>query len=62
MWLLVLAVIVIVLFVIKELIFPSRSKDKKEEEYRRKMHDLDEGLEDYDYLDEITGRDDKPWM
>jgi len=40
-----------------------KQKEKKEdEEYFKKMHELDEELEDYDYLDDITGRDDKPWI
>lgn len=27
-----------------------------------KMKETDEELEDYDYLDDMTGKDDKPWM
>ncbi|HDN85709.1 MAG: hypothetical protein DRP68_06415 [Candidatus Omnitrophota bacterium] len=63
MWVIVLlGVIAILVFLVKELFFPSESKNKKEEDYEEKMQELDEELEDYDYLDDITGKEDKPWI
>jgi hypothetical protein len=62
MWIIGALVILIILLVIKELIFLAKPKNKKKERYYKKMQELDEELEDYDYLDEITGRDDKPWI
>ncbi len=35
-----------------------KSSKKKYKEWQKK----DEELEDYDYLDDMTGRDDKPWI
>jgi len=49
-------------FLVKELFFPSESKNKKEETYEEKIQELDEELEDHDYLDDITGREDKSWI
>ncbi|OQX79158.1 MAG: hypothetical protein B6D56_07655 [Candidatus Omnitrophica bacterium 4484_70.1] len=53
----------IVIFVIGSLSKNTKEKSQKEnrkedEEWRK----LDEELEDYDYLDEITGKDDKEWI
>lgn len=36
-------------------------KVPKKDSYKE-WQELDEELEDYDYLDDITGRDDKPWI
>ncbi|MCD6228090.1 MAG: hypothetical protein J7K17_01240 [Candidatus Omnitrophica bacterium] len=57
-----LGVIAILVFLVKELFFLSENKNKKEEDYKEKMQELDEELEDYDYLDDITGKEDKPWI
>ena len=63
MWVIVLlGVIAILVFLVKELFFLSENKNKKEEDYKEKMQELDEELEDYDYLDDITGKEDKPWI
>ena len=56
-------IVTIVIFVIGSISKSTKGKSQKEnykedEEWRR----LDEELEDYDYLDEITGRDDKEWI
>jgi len=56
MWFLVIILIIIVL----SITFSPRSKS--EEKQLKKAQELDEELEDYDYLDEITGTDDKPWI
>ena len=56
MWFLVIILFIIVL----SMAFSPRSKSEKEK--LKKAQELDEELEDYDYLDEITGTDDKPWI
>jgi len=56
MWFLVIILIIIVLGIA----FSPRSNSEKGK--LKKAHELDEELEDYDYLDEITGKDDKPWI
>lgn len=38
------------------------SKRTSSKKSLKDLHKLDEELEDYDYLDNMTGRDDKPWM
>jgi Ca2+/Na+ antiporter len=58
MWIAVILLIIIALYVIGFL-YPHK-EEKKEED--RNIEELDEELEDYDYLDDITGREDKWWI
>jgi len=53
------------LFIGKLLSFSSQTKEnskKDKEKGNKESEELDEELEDYDYLDDITGRDDKWWI
>jgi 1,4-dihydroxy-2-naphthoate octaprenyltransferase len=40
----------------------TRKRNLSKEERFKKWWEMDEKLEDYNYLDDMTGRDDKPWI
>jgi len=51
------------LFIGKLLFSSSQTKgNSKKDKEDKESEKLDEELEDYDYLDDITGRDDKWWI
>ncbi len=61
MW--VIIAIIAVLFIGKLLSSSSQTKENsKKDKEDKDFEKLDEELEDYDYLDDITGRDDKWWI
>ncbi|OPX28445.1 MAG: hypothetical protein B1H08_05880 [Candidatus Omnitrophica bacterium 4484_171] len=59
----VIIAMIAVLFIGKLLSSSSQAKgNSKKDKEDKDFEKLDEELEDYDYLDDITGRDDKWWI